>query len=518
MSKLRDLPDGVEYRDGGWYRLPNGVSVRGRHRVEAALNGEGRRAVARNDEATAFTLQRLDFLRQAGKQYSGNRDVYDVAGYEKNPDYADYWGYYDRHPIAGRIVDMPAQTTWRHAPEIVEPDQEDGTEFTKAVAELIDRLGLWARLERVDRLSRIGQYAVLLIGAKDVATADDLQRPLGQLSGPDDIAYLAHYSQRAATVDKWVTDPADERYGLPELYRIDLSRNSGMGGGRTGFRAGSVLVHETRVIHVAEDTLEDDVFGRPVLRRVLNTVCNDEKVDAAAAEAFWQLADKILQLKIDPEATGVDVDAVEEDMRALFHDLRRHALFQGGELSWLGGESSDPTGISEVLATKMAAGANIPKRILFGSERGELASSQDERNYFGMVSERQEHHAEPNVLRVLLDRLVEHGALPRPGEDGYDAIWPALYVPTETEKAERNKNNASAAKDLTPLGGDPYELVDVDDDGNVTLRPSAEVWDERDREPGEPLEVVDPMGEGPEPPAAGGDDDEGVPEDMEDAA
>lgn len=476
----------------------------------------GGKADATNSDAPQYTLQRLDFLRRAGKQYSGSRDVYEVAGYELTPDYDDYWSYYDRHPIAGRIVDMPAQTTWRHAPEIVEPDSEDGTEFTAAFEDLAKRLGLWSRLERVDRLSRIGQYAVLLIGAKDVTNTDDLVRPLGQLSGPDDVAYLAHYSQRAAPIDKWVTDPGDERYGLPELYRIDLSRNAGTGKGRAGFTAGSVLVHASRVVHVAEDPLEDDTFGRPVLRRVLNTVFNDEKVDAASAEAFWQLADKILMLKIDPDAANVDLDAAHTAMQEIFHDLRRHMGIQGGELSWLSGESPDPTGISETLATKMAAGSSIPKRILFGSERGELASNQDERNYFGMVSERQEHHAEPNVLRVLVDRFVEHGALPRPGEDGYEALWPDLYVPTEAEKAERNSATSTTAKNLTPIGGDPYELVEVDDDGNVQLRPSAEVWDERDREPGEPLEVVDPMGD--EPPAGGDGDEEGEPEDLEDAA
>lgn len=466
---MKKLPENVEYRGGGWYRLPDGSTAKGRSEVLAALNGN-----AKNNEADTLTIERLDFARRGGLQYGGDRDVYKVAGYKKEPRYEDYWSYYDRHPIAGRIVDMPAQTTWRHSPEIVEPDVEDGTEFTKGFVEMSERLGLWSRMERVDRLSRIGQYAVLLIGATDVATVEDLVLPLERVNGPEDIAYLAHYSQRSATIESWDTDPRSERFGLPEFYRIDLSRNN------TNFRAGTVLVHASRVIHVAEDVLEDDTYGRPVLRRVLNTIFNDEKVDAASAEAFWQLADKILQLNIDPEA-ALSTNALSEidtKMQALYHDLRKHFYLQGGELSWLGGDSPDPSAISEVLATKMAAGSNIPKRILFGSERGELASNQDERNYFGSISERQEHHAEPHMLRVLIDRLMDINALPRPGAQGYEVQWPDLYVPTEKEVAERNKLNAETASALTPIGGDPRELVEVDDERNVWLRPSEE-WEMR---------------------------------------
>jgi len=474
-------------RGKGWYDVA-GTKVRGyQNAVRASQNG------AHNSEAEAFTLQRLDFLRTAGIQYGGDRDVYKVAGYKKHPTLDDYWGYYDRHPIAAKIIDMPAQTTWRHAPEVVEPDVEDDTEFMAAFNGLVDRLGLWSRFERVDRLARLGQYAVLLIGARG---QQDWEAPLGAMSGPDDVAYLVHYSQRAVHIERWVEDPTDGRFGLPELYRIDLSRKG------SAFQPGTRNVHWTRVIHVAEDTLEDDIYGRPVLKRVLNTIFNDEKVDASAAEAFWQLADKILQLSIDPQAANVDMDAVEQDMRAIYHDLRRMAAFQGGELSWLSGEPSDPTGLSEILATKMAAGAYIPKRILFGSERGELASSQDERNYFGTVSERQQHHAEPNMLRALVDRLLDTGALPRPGEDGYEVLWPDLYVPSDEERATRNKLVAETAAALTPIGGDPYELVEVDDDRDLWLRPSEEVL------PGRTLPVM-------EPPMDGGEDDEEEPMEEE---
>lgn len=483
MSKLHDA--GIEARGGGWYRLPNGESVRGKSQALSAVNSSG----------DALTIERLDFARRAGLQYGGSRDVYKVAGYKKEPTYEDYWSYHDRHPIAGRIIDMPPQTTWRHPPGIVEPEQEDGTDFAKAFEELSGRLGMWGRMERVDRLARIGRYAVLLIGAKDAQSLEDLREPLERLSGPDDVAYLSHYSEKHARIQEWVSDHTDERFGMPETYRIDLSR------GNPKFKAGTTLVHWSRVVHIAEDVLEDDVYGRPALRRVLNTIFNDEKVDAASAESFWQLADQILQLNIDPDAsiTPDQMTEIDTKIQALYHDLRKHFYLQGGELSWLGGETPDPTGLSDVLATKMAAGSGIPKRILFGSERGELASQQDERNWLGTIGERQIHHAEPNMLRALIDRLVAVGALPRPGKDGYECQWPNLYKSSEKEVAERNDLTAKTAASLTPVGGDPYQLVTVDSEGNVWLRDSEEVNKEREADPG--LGIVDGDMDD-EPPAA----------------
>ncbi len=490
-----------EYRGGGWYELPDGRKVQGR---QAAFLALAARTMGLSTEAETFTLERLDYTRRAGMQFGGDRDIYKVAGYKNAPSFMDYWEYYDRHPIAGRIVDLAAKTTWRDPPEIVEPEKEDGTKFTRAFAELADRLDLWSRFERADRLGRIGRFSIILLGVRDGGSY--LGKPLERLSKPEDIVYLSQFSERYVRVAKWVDDQEDERFGLPEIYEVDLSRKN------TTFKAGRQSVHWSRVLHIAEDPLEDDVYGRPILKRVLNTIFNDEKVDAASAEAFWQLADQILQLKIDKDVQipEDDLSEIDEKLQLLYHDLRKHFYLQGGELSWLGGETVDPSAISDILTTKMAAGSGYPRRILFGSEQGELASSQDERNYLGTISERQEQHAEPNFVRAFINRLIELGVLPPPGENGYTVIWPELYKATDQEKAETNKARADTAKSLTAIGGDPYELVTVDEEGLVSLRHSEEVWKERAAMP-EPDTGTE---EGSEPPEDGEEGDGEEPEEK----
>src|SRR5437870_2036417 len=81
---------------------------------------------------------------QAGVQYSGKRDIYSTAGYIKpgTERFEDYWGLYERGEVAGRIVDMPAKTTWRTPPEIVEEGKED-SKFAKEFATMAKRLKLW---------------------------------------------------------------------------------------------------------------------------------------------------------------------------------------------------------------------------------------------------------------------------------------------------------------------------------------------------------------------------------------
>ena len=456
-----------KYRGGGWYEMANGQKVRGHERLVETMVVD---TLAAANLFPSTTPGRLRMLRQAGLQYKGIRDVYSSAGYvqEGAETFDHYWSLYERDPVAGRIVDMPPKTTWRTPPEVIEGEQgkEQGTEFEKAWLVLADRLKLWRHFERVDRLGRIGRYAVLLVGVKggdDITLKDEME----PLTGPEDILYLQAYAEKYAEIKTWESDPSSPRFGLPKAYEIELSS------GVKAFKAAKVMVHHSRVIHVAEDPLVDNVFGRPALKRALNGLTDLLKVTAATGEAYWQLASRILQGKIDPEMEmkDGDVEAVGEALEDIVHDLRRQFVGKGVELGWLSGEVPKPEEALEMYKSIMGVASGIPARMLFGSEQGQLASSQDERSYFGMVNERQEQHAEPNILRAFIDRMMGIKGLPEVGKDGYTVVWPPLFELSEKDMAEANWTRAKAAKELTPMGGDPMALVEVDEERNVWLVP-----------------------------------------------
>lgn len=421
--------------------------------------------------------------RLAGMQFGGNRDIYAVAGYpaEGQVKFEHYWGLYNRDGIGGRIVDMPAKTTWRTPPEIIEEDMaEEGTEFTKAFDTLAKRIKLWSYLGRVDRLAGIGRYAVLFIGVRGV-NDQQLKTPMTRLSKPEDIIYLSVYHEKNAEIMEWETDTGNERFGLPKLYKLKTTNDN------TSFKSKNtdLVVHASRCIHVAEDILEDDTFGRPRLERTLNRLFDLEKVAASTGESYWQLVTQILQAKIDKEieVTEPQIAELDEKLGDLVHDLRRQFYGRGIELSWLNTQTPNVEQVADFYFSLIAGSCGIPKRKLFGSEMGELASSQDEANYIGLINERQEQFAEPAILRQFIDRLIVVGALPKPKKGEYQVNWPTLYEDSDKDKAAANLARAQAAQALTPVGGNPRELTRVTEEGEIELVA---------REPDAPMDLTEP--------------------------
>lgn len=449
-------------------------------------------------------MGRSRLAAKAGLQFGGRRDTFQVAGYLKDGEvtFGHYWALYKRGDIAGRIVDMPAKTTWRLPPEVTEDDHDEGTTFTKKFDALAKRVQLWRRLERADRLAGVGRYAVLFIGTRDGSDETQLKNPLTRLSRPEDILFLQAYHEENAEIQTWETDPRTERFGQPLLYKL---RTTSDANAKTFGRTANLVVHWTRVLHIAEDLLEDEVYGRPRLERTLNRLFDLEKISASVGEAYWQHVVRILQATIDPDAEIADDDlkALDEKLAEMVHDLRRQFWGQGVQLSWLGTDVPPVKDIGDHYFSLIAGASGIPKRILFGSEMGELASTTDQQTYFGMISERQEQFAEPVLLRAFIDRMLKLGALPAPTTKDYTVVWPPLFEESDDTQASANLKRAQTAQALTPVGGDPRELVEVDEDRNVWLLPQTpaeakKLKKENEEAAEDMLDAVQPPGAVPE--------------------
>lgn len=478
-------------------------------KARKASNGKGDAAAIEGRLALLHQLtSRTAFAsRMAGIQYGGLRDIYSVAGYPKSDQlkFSHFWSMYTRGDVAGRIVDMPAKTTWRTPPQIVEDKQpEGGTEFTKAFDKLAKRLKVWSYFNRADRLAGVGRYAVIFIGVRGASDLA-LRTPLQRLTKPEDVIFLSVYNEENAEITDWETDPGSERYGFPKMYKL---RTVTAGATSMKVNKPELIVHASRCLHVAEDVLEDEVFGRPRLERSYNRLSDLEKVAASTGEAYWQQVTQILQAKADKDVTLTDeqLDQLDEKLSEMVHDLRRQFTGKGIELGWLNTTTPNVDEVADFYFSLIAGASGIPKRILFGSEMGELASTTDQQTYLGMINERQEQFAEPVILRQFIDRLIEWGALKPPGKGDYQIVWPTLFEVPDKEKAEVDRLRAEAAAALTPVGGNPRELVRIDKEGRIELV---------EREPddpgnfdavldptfGKPPEAEDEVGK--EPPAAG---------------
>ncbi len=229
-------------------------------------------------------------------------------------------------------------------------------------------------------------------------------------------------------------DPKSTRFGQPLTYRL---RRVELG------NALPAPVHYTRVLHVAEGLLDDEVFGIPSLECVWNLIEDLEKVTGGGAEAFWLRANQGLHLDVDkdmsldPTSAAATLDKLKDDLESYKHGLTRWMRTRGVSVNTLGSDVANFGPPADAILTQIAGAKGIPKRVLTGSEMGELASSQDRENFRDVIVGRQTQYAGPYIVRPLVDRLIAYGYLPTPakGADAYDVQWPHIQVMTEDEKA-----------------------------------------------------------------------------------
>jgi hypothetical protein len=84
----------------------------------------------------------------------------------------------------------------------------------------------------------------------------------------------------------------------------------------------------------------------------------------------------------------------------------------------------DPSPHINAQIESIAIQIGCPIRVLKGSERGELASSQDDAKWNDRVQHRQNFHVTPMIIVQFIDRLIQIGVLPQP--KGYTVRWPDL--------------------------------------------------------------------------------------------
>lgn len=404
---------------------------------------------------TSNLVARHEFANQAGLQFGGDRDLWEALGYPQRLAYQDYRDWYDRGGIAKTIIDKPPETTWSERPDIVddaEVGEDESTDFEDDVEELFDASsntnldrGLRHYLERTDKLGRIGEYSVLFLGLADADSASALADPVDTsgLSGLDDLLYVTPLGEGDATINDWVSDITDARNGLPETYKLDLAN---------GDQTQTVVVHHTRVVHVAEGILDDEVCGEPALRAVMNRLVDLEKVAGSSAEAYWMVSNPGLALSVDPQFADVPTEKMDEQIDEYEHNLRRVLKLYGTDAEQLESQDVNPEGVIDSLIKLIAGTIELPQRKLVGSERGELASSQDEANYLELISSRQTSYSEPVQLRPLLDRLIEFGIVAAPRAGTYTVEWPNLFQLTDLEQAQLLKTEMEAISQAAPMG------------------------------------------------------------------
>jgi uncharacterized protein len=387
-------------------------------------------------------VARMNLATSMGTQsYSGNRDIYQALGYLKTISYEQYEERYLRQDIAKAIIDRPVKATWQGKLELVESLLMEETPFEKAWGELNSKFELQSLFSRVDRLSSIGKYGIILLGLDDVRQNEDFRTPTKIGSN---LVYLKAFSEGSAKITTYETDPNNARYGKPLIYTITIQELEG-GVSMTAD------VHYSRIVHIVNDPLESDIECAPVLEVVFNRLMDLEKLVGGDAEMFWRGARPGYSGNVDKDfqMTSKTKQDLKDQIDEFEHNLRRILISEGLDLKSLDQQIADPKNHAEVQLMMISAVTGIPKRILVGSERGELSSAQDVGEWKTYVMIRRQEHAEPHIIRPFVKACQTLRLLPNLSTNKYSINWEDLFALSEADRVKIGKDRATAIRDYT---------------------------------------------------------------------
>lgn len=377
----------------------------------------------------------------------GGKDLDRDCGYP-GPDAVNallYQRLYDREAIATRVVEVYPKESWQVQPTLYEDEDPDViTAFEEAWDDLgrtlrgetsyhQDEAGspLWEYLLRADILSGIGQYGVILLGLDDGLPLHEPAQ-VGKGKSSRKLTFIRIFPESAATIASREEDTSSPRLGQPLTYNLMFDSPMSSTG---AFDTTTALVHWSRVIHVADNLAANEVFGVPRMQPVLNRLLDLRKLYGGSAEMYWRGAFPGYSLETNPNL-GTEVDVDEEQMRGqmrLWADgLQRHIFLTGMSMKGLAPQVVDPRSQVEVQIEAICVQLGVPVRVFKGSERGELASSQDDAAWNDRLRQRQAGYVTPRIIVPFCDRLIQLGVLPTP--EGYSIWWPDLTSQSEQEK------------------------------------------------------------------------------------
>lgn len=392
-------------------------------------------------------VNRAQLAAQMGMQsFGGDRDMNIALGYPLTLTYRDYLARWTRQDIAKAIINRPVKFTWQGDLRLIESGDDKETPFEKAWEELEKNLHLKSRFIRVDKLSGLGTYGLLLLGLNDVKKPEDWAQAA---VGARKLLYVKPFGQGSVQIKEFESNTADPRYGLPKIYGVTISNVTS--GTNLTQSSSTIEVHYTRVIHVMEEAMESEIEGTPRLEAVFNRLMDIEKLVGGDAEMFWKGARPGYAGNVDKDyqLTSGTKDDLKDQIDEYEHGLRRVLINQGIDFKALAQQIADPATHVDVQIQMISAETGIPKRILTGSERGELSSGQDSDEIKTYIQNRRMDHAFPNILQPFIERCIELKILPKPGTGSYEVDWSDLFAPSEKEKVAIGKERSAALKEYT---------------------------------------------------------------------
>lgn len=259
------------------------------------------------------------------------------------------------------------------------------------------------------------------------------------------ILFMRAFDESLVYVTQYETNRTSPRWGRPTMYNVNFSAvgfdDATAGGGRGGIGLPmlSANVHWTRVVHIPGENIENsDLFAVSELHTTWNNLSNLEKIYGADGETFWRNCVLKLFFETHPQLGGdveIDKAAFQDEFEQFINGLQQAMITTGGSMKAIPPSVVDPTPHVKTNIEAICIVKGCPTRVFMGSERGELASSQDDSAWNDRVRFTEDNYNTPIVVVPTIDRLIQVGVLQEPENEGYSCSWPDLESSGEAERA-----------------------------------------------------------------------------------
>ena len=249
------------------------------------------------------------------------------------------------------------------------------------------------------------------------------------------LLFMRAFDQSLVQIASFDSNPASPRYGMPEFYNItfaDWKNNAET----VGEPSTTKRVHWSRVIHLADNLVSSEVIGNSRIKPIFPRLIDLDRYYGCSSEGYWQGALPGLAFTTHPQLGGeveIDEDAIRKEVQNFNDSMQKSLIGRGLDIKTLAPQVTDPTPQIKAAILAICVYFGCPERIFMGSERGQLASGQDDGTWNDRLSNRQVKYITPRILIPVINRLIQVGTLPEPRQ--YKIVWQDLNTLSEDMKA-----------------------------------------------------------------------------------
>lgn len=408
-------------------------------------------------------------------------------GWKEQLDFFDYYRLWERGSLAHGAISRTISKSWQDDPQVIEGEEQDTkrppTAWEKQFKKLAKSVKLWECMREADTRRVVGRYSGLILQIADGKTWAD---PVRGRAARRLVKVIPAWEGQL-TVLEWGMDATNsETYGYPVMFSF---RESAVGNDSIASAQGrNLTVHPDRVI-----ILGDIISGIPLLRAGFNDFVSLEKILGGSGESFLKNAARQLNINFDAKAQLGDIAAAHgvpvKDLRKVFDNVTE-GLNQGIDQTMITQAATVTPMVSNVPAPQehfnmmvMSAAASImiPVMVWIGSQTGERASSEDQKDWNKTIQGRRLQLLSSDIETVV-ERLMRLSLLPMMEETS--VIWSDLSEATQKERLENAKLMGEVNDHFAVTGEYPFssqearDAAGYDNGGTLTVLPEGE--DEED--------------------------------------